>query len=125
MGFEKNALAFQQWQERKRVHEQIVKNWRTLEDHCATLTQHSPTEYMMIRFDDTTPVRLPHFGNREYKKLASKVKHLEFVPWLVEDVGRRKKYYVYSLQNAPGFQKGGNRWCVAHSHRVSSSCLSC
>ena len=53
---------------------------------------------MMIRFDDTLPVRLPHFGNREYKKLASKVKHLEFVPWLVEDVGRRKKYYVYSLQ---------------------------
>ena len=37
------------------------------------------------------------------------IQHLEFVPWLVEDVGRRMQYYVYSLKDAT-FQKGANRW---------------
>jgi hypothetical protein len=108
-GFENNAPAERLWLERKRLHEQVIDMWRATEAHLDGLAQHSPSEYMMLCFDDTSPVALPHFGNREYKTLAGKVQHLEFVPWLVEDVGRRMQYYVYSLKDA-AFQKGANRW---------------
>lgn len=108
-GFENNAPAERLWLERKRLHEQVVDMWRATEAHIDGLAQHSPSEYMTLCFDDTSPVALPHFGNREYKMLAGKIQHLEFVPWLVEDVGRRMQYYVYSLKDAT-FQKGANRW---------------
>ena len=87
-GFENNAPAERLWLERKRLHEQVVDMWRATEAHIDGLAQHSPSEYMTLCFDDTSPVALPHFGNREYKMLAGKIQHLEFVPWLVEDVGR-------------------------------------
>ena len=40
-----------------------------------------------FQFDDTTAFAVPHFGNRESKRLLQKYR-LHFVPWMVEDVAR-------------------------------------
>ena len=98
---------------RKSAHEEVVTNWRVVEEHCKRLSHHSPAQYMLLAYDDTISVKLPHFGNRNYKGIAGRPT-LDFVPWLVEDVGRRERYYIYAFLGDPTFSKGNNRWSISN-----------
>ena len=108
-GFEVNTPEEAAWLLRKDAHEEVVKNWRVAEEHCKRLAHHSPSVYMLLEYDDTTSVKMPYFGNRNYKGIAGRPT-LDFVPWLVEDVGRRQRCYIYSFLQEPSFSKGNNRW---------------
>ena len=93
--------------ENKRAHTAMVEDFRRVEKFWMGLARHSPDQVHLFMYDDTPAFPLPHFGNREPKSCAGKSRIL-MVPWLVDDVGRGTRTYVYSFKGAT--IKGANRW---------------
>ena len=60
--------------------------------------------------------RFPHLGHNPPKDWRMRKRKLNFIPRLVEDVGRRKSTYIYNL-NRPK-TKGGNRWRTSMYHCI-------
>ena len=85
----------------------MVEDFRRVEKFWMGLARHSPDQVHLFMYDDTSAFPLPHFGNREPKSCAGKSRIL-MVPWLVDDVGRGTRTYVYSFKGAT--IKGANRW---------------
>ena len=81
--------------ENKRAHTAMVEDFRRVEKFWMGLARHSPDQVHLFMYDDTSAFPLPHFG-------------ILMVPWLVDDVGRGTRTYVYSFKGAT--IKGANRW---------------
>ena len=80
-------------------------------------SNHSPWLTNTIVADDTGALECPHFTNREWKSVIDKHK-VRFTPWLVEDVARGKKTYVYCVTGR--HKKGANRWCTNMYHVIKA-----
>ena len=60
---------------------------------------------MLLKYDDTPKLGLPHMGHRTGKNLH--YYRFDVVPWLVHDVTGRRKEYFYTPYGSQG--KGANR----------------
>jgi hypothetical protein len=100
-----------------RAHEQEVKQWRETENYWFLLAQHSPHTVNVFMADDTSAAQFPHTGSRPTKATAN-IQGVNITPWLVEDVSRCRKTYMYTPKKS--YDKGGNRWCTQMFQMIKS-----
>jgi len=95
----------EEFNRRRRLHDEEVKAWRGLEAVTHSRVANSPGEYMLFEFDDTCKIGFPHLGRRTTKNLD----HFRFnwIPWLGVDHGANRKDYIYTPKVSYG--KGTNR----------------
>ena len=123
-GFVKGSATLVEFELRKRNHKTAIAAWRACEEYWNHRAQSAPAEVNVINCDDTIVCDFPHFTLRPFKSGAS-LQGVGFVPWLVDDVSRGRRTYVYSLKGR--WSKGANRYCTnilrtvqAIKHDVSS-----
>lgn len=99
------------------AHQVDIKDFQNLEAHCRTLATHAPYQHTFIMSDDTSAIGFPHMSCRPPKATAHMSK-FNVVPCLLENIGLRKKLYIYSPK---ALKKGGNRWCtIMYTHLRST-----
>jgi hypothetical protein len=95
--------------EEREAHEHLHRTWRQKEEKLMQQASHSPESLCLIRCDDTSPVSLPHTGQREVKGLSQATGY-EVIPWCVQDVSRGLCEYVYTPKRL--VPHGSNRFCT-------------
>jgi hypothetical protein len=93
-----NGAAEEEYNQRRRLHDAEVKNWRELESVYKTLAVSDPSKVLVIMHDGTESLGLPRLTNRTLKNLDPA--RFEVVPWLGEDHSSQRKDYIYSVKNA-------------------------
>ena len=109
-----NSYEENRWQKEMRAHDAAVRNWRGYVAQFTADARHSPHEHIVLFFDDTGSVDLPHCTNRGLKDIPTA--RLPVVPWLVQDYANGRDHYFYMLKNA--YKKGGNRICTQLYHML-------
>lgn len=105
-----NLSVQREWVGRGRAHTVEVEAWRHTEHYWRMRAQHEPHMVTMLMFDDTSAFGLPHFGSRDFKSTCQNYR-VQMIPWLVEDVSRRRRHYVYMIKHR--HTKGANRWYLS------------
>jgi hypothetical protein len=108
-GFVAGSEVLQDFVLRKQLHDVQIDGWRSCEDYWCILAQHSPAEVNCVMADDTGACSFPHFTQRPFKESANS-QGVSFVPWLVHDMSRGRRTYVYSRKGR--WKKGANRYCT-------------
>lgn len=102
----KDGLSLTEYKRARDAHDCSVKAWRRLESVMQAKGQHTPGEWLVFSYDDTTAKGFPHFGKREPKGVSKT--RFELIPWLVQDWAvRSRQDYVYTPVGRWG--KGANR----------------
>jgi hypothetical protein len=104
-----------------RAHDEEVRAWRAQESYYYMQAQHNPQKVNVFMADDTSAVEFPKAGRRPVKSTAN-IQRVCITPWLVEDVSRKEKTYVYTPKRS--YPKGGNRWCTQMFAMIKSVKLS-
>jgi hypothetical protein len=94
-----------EWDQKRRVHQNEVREWRKVEEILKAQARNNPDEVTLFAYDDTEAMYFPHFTNRDYKSMT-KIK-FPVVPWLLWNYSTNKKDYVYMVKDR--WKKGGNR----------------
>jgi len=110
----KNRTQEKKWLRKLFKHDKAVVNWRAHVEQKTADGRHNPHEHIVLFFDDTGSVDLPHVTNRGLKDLPSS--RVPIIPWLVQNLSEGKEHYFYMLKNA--FKKGGNRICTQLYHVI-------
>jgi hypothetical protein len=59
--------------------------------------QSFPHEINVLKFDDTESLGFPHLTRRPRKDMTRR-HTFDVIPWLMEDVARQERFYVYSTK---------------------------
>lgn len=108
-----DGALLRQVKQRKRLHEEEVKQWRQLEASVKSQGTSSPGETMVLMHDGTQSFGLPRLGHRAIKNLDPF--RFEVTPWLSIDFSSNDKDYIY----APSFhvQKDTN-YLISQLHAM-------
>ncbi len=90
----KSGLVMAQYKQRRRLHDEAVKQWRQLEASCKARATSTPHEVLVLMHDGTQAMGLPRLGHRSIKNLDPF--RFEVTPWLNIDFSSGNKDYVYS-----------------------------
>jgi hypothetical protein len=104
----KNQEEAEQYNKEFIDHENEKLGWRAFEKMTQLQAKHSPYEYSVYWFDDTEFMGLPRLTLRPPKALTQT--RFAIVPSLLNDLGRSREYYVYTVKKR--FKKGANRLCT-------------
>jgi hypothetical protein len=95
-----------------RAHNMETRVWRDLETNIHNEAKFNPSRVIVVSYDDTNAIELPHWTNRPPKHLP-KVQML-FVPFNITNHGAHENVYLYTQRTAT--RKGGNRICTILYH---------
>jgi hypothetical protein len=108
-GFTRGSASLTDFLLKQQLHNKQIEGWRHCERYWEELGTTSPDEVNVIECDDTSAVYFPHFTQRPFKESAT-LQGVGFVPWMVEDLSRGRRTYVYSRKGR--WTKGQNRYCT-------------
>ena len=95
-----------------RAHNMETRVWRDFEINLHNEARFNPWRVIVISYDDTNAIEMPHWTNRPPKHIP-KV-HMLFVPFNITNHGARENVYVYTQRTV--LKKGGNRICTILYH---------
>jgi hypothetical protein len=93
----RNAEDLSALNQRWKAHQTAVRAWRECETYHTQRAQSFPHEVNVLKFDDTESLGFPHLTRRPRKDMAHR-HTFDVVPWLMEDVARQERFYVYSTK---------------------------
>jgi hypothetical protein len=93
----RNAEDLTALNERWKCHQTSVRAWRECETYHTQRAQSFPHEVNVLKFDDTESLGFPHMTRRPRKDMAHR-HTFDVIPWLMEDVARQERFYVYSTK---------------------------
>ena len=85
-----------------------TRRWRQFEQNLQHEARFSPEKVILLSYDDTSSLDLPHFSNRFPKYLPTVT--ISFVPFNITNHGVRENGYIYIMKSK--IPKGGNRLCT-------------
>jgi GNAT superfamily N-acetyltransferase len=89
------------WKQRKAMHEEEVRAWRTFEEYMKSIGVSAPEENVVLGYDDTSLLGNPRTTNRPLKNFGCE-RH-EVVPFCIKDYGtKRREDYIYSAKWTSG-----------------------
>ena len=103
-----NAESLAVWQRDRRLHYAAIVAWRLLESHLNALAIQTPSDMILLSYDDTEFMTFPNMTNRPLKNMGNT--GFRAIPWLLTNHGTRKKEYVYMPY---GKWKKGANWLTA------------
>lgn len=103
----RNAVQVEVYKRELELHKEEVRKWRNMEMALHSKAKHD-RNVVVVSFDDTSALSLPHFTNRGLKNFPTAT--IDFVPWNVMNHGSGENAYFYTFKN--DIKKGGNRICT-------------
>jgi len=100
-----NAESLAVWQRDRRLHYAAIVAWRQLESHLNALAIQTPSDMILLSYDDTEFMTFPNMTNRPLKNMGNT--GFRAIPWLLTNHGTRKREYVYMPYGK--WKKGANR----------------
>jgi hypothetical protein len=96
------------------AHEAEKHGWRKLEAAREAQVKASPSEAILLSYDDTSSLQLPKLSNRDVKNVTKS--RLNVTPFNICNYASGESAYVYTVKNR--YKKGGNALCTVLYHML-------
>ena len=90
------------------LHAAEVRSWRDTEAFWQSKAIYSPSEVVVLSYDDTSALGMPRFTNRDIKNVTTV--RVQVIPFSLTNHGTSESFYFYTLKGQ--FKKGANRLCT-------------